>query len=221
MHEIQAVIFDMDGVIFDTESLWKQCFKEANRDFNLCLSEAYRQSTCGKSEALIRQELSVMLPELDVDAYRSHLRFLVQKGIESGDFETKAGFLELVSYLRKRGCKLALATSSDRNRAEGMFRVKGLDLARLFDATVYSDEVGSKSKPDPFMFTLAAEKLGIAAENCVVAEDSVNGIAAAKNGGFIPAMVIDLIPPDDYCRQNCRWIVSDLTELKERLEGVR
>jgi len=219
LNRIKAIIFDMDGVIFDTESIWKRCFGETNRRFGVALDEEYRKSICGKSESVIRQELRALLPWLDADAYREDMSAGVVEAIETGAFETKKGFGEFITFCREKGYRIALATSTARNRAEKMFFMKGYDIDRLFDATAFGDEVGGRSKPDPYIFQLAAERLGVAAEHCLVIEDSINGIHAAVNGDFIPVMAVDLIEPDGYCREHCRWLVEDLEELKMMLQG--
>ena len=80
MFETSGVIFDMDGVIFDTECLWKNAFEAANQKFGLNLTEKYRQSTCGKSEQLIREELSLMPRDIRLKRLAGHLLMMSQSG---------------------------------------------------------------------------------------------------------------------------------------------
>ena len=211
-----GVIFDMDGVIFDTERLWKDAFEKANIKYGLDLDEQYRQSTCGKSEIMIREELRNNYPLLAVDEYREFMLQDVKDSIASGNFEVKSHFAELITYLKTNHIVLALATSSHKERAEKLFALKGLSITDIFDAAVFSEDVGSRSKPDPYIFLKAAEQIGIAPKNFCVLEDSINGIEAASKGGFVPIMVVDLIEPDDYCKSNTKAIVKDLIEIKER-----
>ncbi|MBE7020902.1 MAG: HAD family phosphatase [Ruminococcaceae bacterium] len=212
MQRIKAVIFDMDGVIFDSESVWKILFEIANKKYGLALTEEYRKSICGKNELLIRQELKEILPGTDVDEYRDFIITGVREWIEKGCFEVKPGFMQLMDYLKKMGCKIALATSSEQKRAEQMFNVKGLDCTTLFDTCVFGNDVGIKCKLDPYIFTLAADRLCINPCECVVIEDSINGIQAAVNGGFIPVMAVDLIEPDSFCYEKCSCIIRSLEE---------
>ncbi len=218
MGKIQAVIFDMDGVIFDSESLWKIMFEKANDIYKVSLDEKYRQSICGKTEEVIRRELNELIPELNADEYRDYIASGVNSMIASGDFEIKSGFNELISYLREKGYKTALATSSVKARAKHMFDAKGFDADDIFDACIYGDEVKGKSKPDPYIFNTVASKLGYDNSECIVVEDSINGIQAAVSGGFVPVMAVDLIPPDSYCRENCYQIIDNLTQLIEMME---
>ena len=214
-----GVIFDMDGVIFDTESIWKKAFEFANVNYNLNLSEEYRQSTCGKNEIVIRDELRREYPSLDVDAYRQCMLDYVRKTIETGEFAVKSGFVEVVRSIRSEGILTAIATSSHRERAEKLFELKGIDIDNVFDAKVFSEDVGKRAKPDPYIFLLAAERLGASPKNCFVIEDSINGIVAAYDGGFSPIMLVDLIDPDDYCRIHAKAIIHELNEIPTIVKG--
>lgn len=215
--KITAVIFDMDGVIFDTESLWRKAFLAANKKFNVDITEKYRQGMCGKNEKLVREELRVHRPSLDVDAYRDFMLASVNHDISVGAFEVKPFFKETISYLKEKGIKIALATSSHKVRAENLFRLKGMEIAGIFDATIYAEDALGKSKPDPFMFLEAAKKLGVKPEDAVVVEDSINGIEAAVRGNLIPVMAVDLIPPNDFAKEHAK-IINSLNELKGLIE---
>ncbi len=211
---IAGVIFDMDGVIFDTERLWKLAFEEANERYGLALDEAFRQTTCGKNEALIRRELRERFPSLDADRYRDDMLRYVISHSEAGDFEVKSGFLALMEQLKAKRIKTALATSSHRARALKLFALKQMETDQLFDAAVFSEDTDGRSKPDPYIFLTAAELIGLPPERCLVVEDSLNGIEAAYNGGFQPIMAVDLIPPNEYCRTHTKAVIHDLSELK-------
>jgi HAD superfamily hydrolase (TIGR01509 family) len=208
-----GVIFDMDGVIFDTERLWKLAFEEANERYGLNLTEEYRRSTCGKNEADIRMELRERFPSLDVDAYRSGMLRFVMEHIDSGEFEVKSNFPQVMAFLKENGVRTALATSSHKERALKLFSLKNMDVSALFNAAVYSEDIKGRSKPDPFIFLKAAKKIRVLPKNCIVVEDSVNGIEAAYNGGFRPVMAVDLIPADEYCRTHTAAVIRDLSEL--------
>ena len=216
--KISGVIFDMDGVIFNSEDLWKRGFIEGNRKFGISLSEEFRQSICGKSEALIRDEIRVLIPNFDADSYRDYMIELVSGYIEEGLFDVKAGFVELVDYLKARGIKVALATSSFRERAMSMFRKKGMDIDDIFDAASFLENVGAKSKPDPYIFNITADKMRVPHRECMVLEDSINGIHAAYNAEMIPVHVRDLIPPDDFVSEHSFALTDSLLAVKKLLE---
>ena len=204
----------MDGVVFDSESLWKKGFIECNKIYGVSLSEEFRQSICGKSEKLIRDEIRVLEPNLDVDKYRDHMIEMVNEDIKAGNFTVKDNFLEIVDYLKGKGYKIALATSSFKSRAMDMFKKKGLNLEEIFDAASFLEDVGANSKPNPYIFKITADKLNVKYDECVVLEDSINGIHAAVNGGMIPVHVLDIIKPDEFCKEHCYRLIENLGELK-------
>lgn len=217
---IKAVIFDMDGVIFDTESVWRDGFLLANKKFNVSLSEDYRISICGRTEPSIRDELREIMPSLDTDAYRDCTVNYVRNEMEVGRFKVKPDFDKLISYLKNNNFKIALATSNTKERALNMFACKNYNAEEIFDAMVFGDETGNRSKPDPYIFYKAAEKLALSPGECVVIEDSINGIKAATDGGFVPIMAVDLIEPDEYCTKNTKKIVQSLGEIIEFLQNM-
>lgn len=215
--KITAVIFDMDGVIFDTESLWKKAFLAANKKFEVDISEEYRHGMCGKNEKLVRDELRVHRPNLDVDAYRDFMLESVNHDIRVGDFKMKPFFKETIDFLKSKGIKIALATSSHKARAEMLFKLKEMEIAGIFDAAIYAEDALGKSKPDPYMFLEAAKKLGQDPSNSIVVEDSINGIEAAVRGCFVPVMAVDLIPPNEFAKEHAH-IIGDLSGLIEMLK---
>ena len=215
--KITAVIFDMDGVIFDTESLWKKAFLAANKKFEVDISEEYRHGMCGKNEKLVRDELRVHRPNLDVDAYRDFMLESVNHDIRVGDFKMKPFFKETIDFLKSKGIKIALATSSHKARAEMLFKLKEMEIAGIFDAAIYAEDALGKSKPDPYMFLEAAKKLGQDPSNSIVVEDSINGIEAAVRGCFVPVMAVDLIPPNSFAKEHAH-IIGDLSGLIEMLK---
>ena len=215
--KITAVIFDMDGVIFDTESLWNKAFLAANKKFEVDISEEYRQGMCGKNEKLVRDELRVHRPNLDVDAYRDFMLESVNHDIRVGDFKMKPFFKETIDFLKSKGIKIALATSSHKARAEMLFKLKEMEIAGIFDAAIYAEDALGKSKPDPYMFLEAAKKLGQDPSNSIVVEDSINGIEAAVRGCFVPVMAVDLIPPNSFAKEHAH-IIGDLSGLIEMLK---
>lgn len=208
---IECVIFDMDGVIFDSESIWKIAFREATLAYGFDLTEIDRQHTCGMDEESIRRELKERFPHADIDGYRDLMRKRVRE-LSGKGVPVKPGFEKLMTLLRATGKKAALATSSERMRACTMFAMNGMMVEKLFASTVFGDEV-SKGKPDPFIFIEAARKAGVDPVKCMVIEDSPNGIEAAASGGFFPVMIPDIIMPTEKEKATCGLIAESLSEL--------
>ncbi len=218
--KIEAVLFDMDGLIFDTESVWKDAFYKSNEKFGLNLSEEYRQKEmAGRQEVDIREMMKKQFPNVDIDTYREYMRDLVFEEIKSSKKLLKTGFLEIVKALKESGIKIALATSSGLDRCDILFKNASIEYKTLFDAITTKEEV-KKGKPNPEVFLKAAAKLGVNPKNCVVLEDSILGIKAAHNAGAIPVMVVDLIEPDDEIKKLTNNVVYSLFEAQNYILGL-
>lgn len=213
----QGIIFDMDGVIFDSERVWKDCSDSLNADYGISFSEEYRQNLCGMGEPQIREKMKNDFPSLDVDRYRDELIRMVTERILI-HVPMKPFLMETIGKCRAMGYRMALATSSNRSRAATMFNQYNLVPETLFDGTVYGEDV-AKSKPHPEIFLRAASKIGVEPENCFVLEDSLNGLIAAFDGGFKPVMIVDMIPPSDYVREHGIPVFYDLNKFAVALEG--
>ena len=217
LKSISGIIFDMDGVIFDSEAIWKDAFQLANVKFGLQFTEEDRQSCCGKDEETIRKELKNANPYLDVDGYRDFIVAQVENTVKEFGAPLKDFFPELISFLQANHIKIALATSSKRQRARMLFQNKGLDPSKIFHGMVFGEDVET-SKPNPEIFLLAAHQIGCTPASCIVLEDSLNGIEAAKCGGFNSIMVKDLIEPNEEAKKSCLLIADNLGEVLHYLQ---
>ena len=219
--QIEAVLFDMDGLIFDTEAVWKYAFFESNKKFGLDLSEEYRQKEmAGRQEVDIRKMMKTEFPNVDIDSYREYMRNLVFEIIKTSKDLLKPHFVEVANVLKENNIKIALATSSGMDRCDILFGNAGIDYKKIFDATVTKEEV-KNGKPNPEVFLKAAAKLGVSSSNCVVLEDSILGIQAAHSAGAIPIMVVDLIEPDEETRKITENVVYSLLEAKNYILSLK
>lgn len=215
---MKALIFDMDGVIFDSESIWEKAFKVANEKFSLSLTEKDRQDCCGKEENQIRQELKAKY-QFDVDQYRDFIIDYVNDKINSHGAQLKEGFNQLCYYCKDNNIKMALATSSKKDRALNLFKKAKMNAEEIFDFMVFSEDV-KMGKPNPEIFIKASEGVGEKPSDCIVLEDSINGVVAAKNGGFNCIMVIDRIPPDETCKDFTMIVLDSLNDVKEFIANL-
>lgn len=219
--KIDAVLFDMDGVIFDTESVWKNAFYKSNKKYGLMLDEEYRQhKMAGRTEANIRKMMKQEFPDVDIDSYRDYMSNLVVNEIKTSKNLLKKGFVEIVETLKNNNIKIALATSNSLEMCHILFENAGLKPEDIFDAIVTKDEV-KNGKPNPDVFLIAAKKLGENPENAVVLEDSIVGIQAAHNASAIPIMVVDLIEPDMETRKLTWKVVYSLFDAKDYILGIK
>ena len=210
---ISAVIFDMDGLMFDTERLGFQSMTRAARELGLEGMEALYEQMIGSNQHDCR-ELFIkaygsdrLYPELCrmESAYRRAL-------IEENGLPVKKGLYPLLEDLRAQQLPVALATSSKRQTADYYLSLAGL--TGYFDAIITGEQV-LHSKPNPEIYQKAASLLGIAPEFCAAMEDSFHGIRSAYAGGLIPVMIPDIKQPDDEMRQKAAAILPDLLAAKE------
>ena len=211
------VIFDMDGVIFDSERAYIAAYKKLAPKYGLNDFEVIHKA-CMDSIGANRQKTKEIFfayvgHEFDYLAYRED----VQVELNKHDYVIKPGVYEIFDWLRETGAKIALASST---REVSVRKSLGkADLVKYFDQIVCGDMV-SHSKPHPEIFLKAAEKLQVAPEICYVIEDSFNGIRAAHAAGMHPIMVPDILQPDEEIRGLAEVVLPSLLDVKEYLSRV-
>ena len=209
MHK-QSVIFDMDGTLFDTESIFQQEWNRLAKERGLSLPDHFKYKICGTSgEAMNRIiEKFYHVPE------GSEIQRLCKERVARRLAESvpeKPGCREMISFFHEKGWPLAIGSSSPAAQIRANLSVTGL--LPFFDAIASGDEV-SRGKPAPDIFLLAARKLGASPKDCYVFEDSPNGILAAYAAGMKPVMVPDLMPATEDIRQKCFALFHSLTEAR-------
>lgn len=191
MQNIQLMIFDMDGLILDTERLYLEYGLEIFNDLGYEITEEVFLGTVGLNEESTDAYYSEFFGENF--NYKSISEKIDERLLETSKnkmIKIKKGFFELIDHLEKNNIKRAVATSTDRKKAEYMLKNAGL--FEKFDFLICGDEV-TNGKPDPEIFLKAAEKAKIEPKNTMVLEDSYNGLRAAKSAGMIPVMIPDLL----------------------------
>jgi HAD superfamily hydrolase (TIGR01509 family) len=189
---LKAVIFDMDGLMFDTEVLNMKGWKAAGKRHGYEMSDELIHSHIGANVETTKRLMREHFGDgFDFDAVRGDRIDYVFRFIEENGMPLKPGLKELLTFLERKGLKTAIASSS-----EERFVRFYLDHARLehkFDVLICGNMV-KKSKPEPDIFLLALSMLGATAEETLVLEDSYNGIRAARRAGIRSIMVPDLLP---------------------------
>ena len=194
---IKAVVFDMDGVITDSEKLYRRFQVETGLEYGI--EEAKMHTICeriagGNKYTNQRVFRSFVGDTPDYWEFRDKVMAKLDHEIETNGVELKKGVKETLLELKNRGIKTALATSTKRERAEKNLKIN--DIYELFDQKVYGDMiVPGEGKPKPFIYLKACELLGEAPASSMAVEDSVNGLISAKTAGLYSVMVVDLIPP--------------------------
>ncbi len=192
---IKAVIFDMDGVLIDTEkhylTCWIQAFAEAG--FTLSREQALSLRSCDAKVASVQMK-EIFGDACDYYAIRERRRQLVTEKLAEYGLEKKTGVEELLGYLREKGIRTAVATATPLDRATQWLTELGL--FSLFDCVVSAKEV-KNGKPAPDVYLYACREIGEKPQDCIAVEDSPNGILSAYRAGLMPVMVPDLTIPDE------------------------
>jgi len=207
---IDAVIFDMDGLMLDTERLHLEHFRKAANDFGYSeLEDVYLQSVGLNSrdtERLFHRSYGPAFPYVDI---RDRWRQYAEVHIRQFGVPHKSGLLSLLETLEPLGFSKAVATSTRKHNA--IVLLEKVRILHHFKTVVGGDEV-SKGKPDPEIFLTAADRLKVDPKRCVVFEDSPAGIRGAHAAGMIPILVPDLIEPPPDIRELAWRVLASLEE---------
>ncbi len=216
-HKFEAVVFDMDGILFDSERLVIGCWKEVAQKHGVSDVEETCRKCLGVNAAGARAIfLDTYGQDFPYDAYKAEMSALYHSRYDNGRLPMKEGVEELLEYLQTRGKRIGLASST---RSQVVFQeLADAGIAGYFDHIVGGDMV-AKSKPEPDIFLKACEALGVLPEEAFAVEDSYNGIRAASAGKLRPLMVPDLMPPTEEMRQLAEGIFDSLKDVKRYLEA--
>ena len=210
---IQAIIFDMDGLMLDSQRIATETWKKAVTSFGYCLTDEINLSLIGRT---MPDTNEILQSAFGSDFPVNEVRLLAEKAFsdltKDSGIPVKKGLRELLDFLEQRHLKTAVATSTARYYC--LHNLQRSDLADRFKVIVCGDEV-ARGKPAPDLFLRASELLDVVPESCVVLEDSYAGVRAAYNAKMIPIMVPDLKEADDEMRALAHAVVSDLDAAKD------
>ena len=213
---IKAVLFDLDGLLIDSEmisyKIYEEIFGEYGHPYSL---EKYANEYSGKTlmenaaRTLEKYHLPLTLEQLVEKIYEIEAKYIKK------EVPLKPGARKLLEYLQEHGYGVAVATSSIKERARMILQSHQIE--DYFQAGVFSEDL-TKSKPDPEVFLKAAEKLGRKPEECLVLEDSAAGICAACAANIPVICIPDLKEPAEEHLKKAEQVMSDLTEVIMYLE---
>jgi beta-phosphoglucomutase-like phosphatase (HAD superfamily) len=213
----QAVVFDMDGLLFDTEAIAREAMIATALRLGFEMPEQVFLAMVGlpadASRALLLTHYGA---SFDVDTYWTEVDVGFAKLLTGRQF-MKSGVVELLGLLDRTGTRRAIATSSHHAHVQRNLAAHDLQ-GRFHYIVAHGDYARGKPNPDPFL--KAAERLGVVPENCVALEDSFNGVRSASAAGMMTIMVPDLIPPTDEIRKFCLGVARDLHEVRELLDAA-
>ena len=211
----EAVVFDMDGVIFDSERAVMNCWLELAQKYDIKDIEKPYFACVGTTMTRTREiMLETYGEDFPYDEYARESSLMYHEKYDGGKLPMKPGVTELLSYLKEKGKKIALASSTRRETVTNQLRWAGI--IDYFDVIICGDMV-AKSKPAPDIFLKACQELGVSPKNTYAIEDSYNGIRAAHAGQLRPIMVPDLLEADDEMRGMAECVCDNLNEVIDYL----
>lgn len=192
---MKAVVFDMDGVLFDTEMVCQLAWDAIGEEMGIGKAGYMVLNTLGvKAEKAIEMLKEEFGKDFDAESFKSRSRNYSYEYFDKYGVPAKDGLFEILPYLKENGYKIALASSTSSNSVHHHLKEK--DIEKYFDAIICGDMI-EKSKPEPDIYLKACEALGEKAEDCFAVEDSRNGILSASRAGCKVIMVPDLWQGDE------------------------
>jgi len=211
---IEAVCFDMDGILFDTERLSRDIMRELLAEQGAVLTDAVYLPTIGMTTHDAGLLMNRAYPGIDMDKMEQDRQNRLRVFVLAHGVPLKKGVPEVLTALRKRGMRLGIATSTV--RTEQTLLVETAGLTGLFDAVVCGDEI-IHGKPRPDIYLACAKKLDARPEMCAGVEDALNGLKALRAAGMFSVMVPDLLPYHAACEPYADAVIGSLTELTEMI----
>lgn len=215
MNQIKGIIFDMDGLIFDSERLYTQANMKTAQKLKMNCDEGYFEQFVGVGESNMAQ---MMLNDFDQEIIDKFFELGTQDLHElllQGDVPMKEGVIPLLTYLEKHHILKMIASSSTTEVVNKM--TENANIRHQFIEVVGGDQV-EVSKPNPAIFLKALEKLKTPKHETLILEDSINGVRAAYEAGIPVIMVPDTIEATDECYNKAVAVKKDLFEVKKWIE---
>lgn len=196
LDKIKAVIFDMDGLMFDTEKLWLDGVAKTNEKhgYNVPLDLIIRcmGHRKDKIDLMLKEAMGVGFDPVE---FRRLNKIYMDEEVKVNGLKIKQGLIELLDFLKTKGLKLAVASSSSNEKIRQRFEQARLSMD-YFDYIIGGDKV-TNPKPDPQIYTTTCKVLGIKPEETIALEDSDSGIRSAYFAGVKPILIPDVKEPSE------------------------
>lgn len=215
--KFKGIIFDMDGVIFDTEKIYLMNWQNIFKNYGYSLDKEIYIKCMGVGKLKVKEIFKIAFgDDLPIDIMYDEKDIYLEKYLKENEIELKIGVVEILDFLRKNNYKVALATSSRRNRVE--FLLEKYNIKDKFDFIVCGEEV-KRYKPNPDIFLTALNKLNLDKEEVLIVEDSKAGVLAGNNSCIKVIHIPDLIENDKEIEKLSFKVFSNLLELKNFLKN--
>lgn len=215
---IKAIIFDMDGLMIDSERVTFECYQERLKDMNLTMDEEFYKTLLGKPiKGIYQRFYDVYGNDFPIENVIQDVHQLMAERFETEGVPVKKGLVELLHYLKDNNYKTIVATSSNRDRVDKI--LAQAKITEFFDDSICGDEV-TKGKPNPEVFLKSCQKLGVNVDEAIVLEDSEAGIQASYDANIKVICIPDMKYPEKQYEEKTSKILKDLTEVTAYLKSL-
>ena len=215
---IKAIIFDMDGLMIDSERVTFECYQERLKDMNLTMDEEFYKTLLGKPiKGIYQRFYDVYGNDFPIQNVIQDVHQLMAERFETEGVPVKKGLVELLHYLKDNNYKTIVATSSNRDRVDKI--LAQAKITEFFDDSICGDEV-TKGKPNPEVFLKSCQKLGVNVDEAIVLEDSEAGIQASYDAGIKVICIPDMKYPEKQYEEKTFKILKDLNDVTEYLKSL-
>ena len=215
---IKAIIFDMDGLMIDSERVTFECYQERLKDMNLTMDEEFYKTLLGKPiKGIYQRFYDVYGNDFPIENVIQDVHQLMAERFETEGVPVKKGLVELLHYLKDNNYKTIVATSSNRDRVDKI--LSQAKITEFFDDSICGDEV-TKGKPNPEVFLKSCQKLSVNVDEAIVLEDSEAGIQASYDANIKVICIPDMKYPEKQYEEKTFKILKDLTEVTAYLKSL-
>ena len=215
---IKAIIFDMDGLMIDSERVTFECYQERLKDMNLTMDEEFYKTLLGiPIKGIYQRFYDVYGNDFPIQNVIQDVHQLMAERFETEGVPVKKGLVELLHYLKDNNYKTIVATSSNRDRVDKI--LAQAKITEFFDDSICGDEV-TKGKPNPEVFLKSCQKLGVNVDEAIVLEDSEAGIQASYDANIKVICIPDMKYPEKQYEEKTFKILKDLTEVTAYLKSL-
>ena len=215
---IKAIIFDMDGLMIDSERVTFECYQERLKDMNLTMDEEFYKTLLGKPiKGIYQRFYDVYGNDFPIENVIQDVHQLMAERFETEGVPVKKGLVELLHYLKDNNYKTIVATSSNRDRVDKI--LAQAKITEFFDDSICGDEV-TKGKPNPEVFLKSCQKLGVNVDEAIDLEDSEAGIQASYDANIKVICIPDMNYPEKQYEEKTFKILKDLTEVTAYLKSL-
>lgn len=216
---IRAVLFDLDGLLFDTETLFLETVPQLLRQRGMDVPQEVLKTMIGTDE---KQELKLeaQYPGIRkvMKEYMDHRLYYFDRMFQTRGSADKKGLAQAIAYLEGHHLPYAIATGSYYEDIRHFLDHAGVALHPSVMVSSRSEHL--PGKPSPAVFDAAASRMNVRSRDALVVEDGKYGIAAAKRGGFPSVFIEDHIIPDAEMRRNLQYQISDLSQLGDLIDDI-